>query len=381
MSLNYYDMVRSKDKNFDVRLAMVKKARTEGIRKTAREFGASRNTVRLWLRRFEAGGPSALREKSRAPKSCPHKTSPYGERRIIESRHQAPCFGPRRLKDLFGLKPSVSAIARVLRQYGLTRQRRKKYKKKNDLRQIKALYKVGERFQMDTKPLKDIPAYWAFMKALGLPEHQYTIRDVKSGALFIDYAGSLSTTYAYLSFRRVAKHLERFGARLNGTILSTDNGGEFGGTERRERTYGFHAEAEALGVRHRFLPPRTPNAHGDVESSHAAIEAEFFDLESYRSRQDFWEKIRTYQLWWNYARPNYSKGGRTPAEIWEEEGGDPRCLLLPPTDLDELSRQTLIDPRVGQDVPVDTESWDEIFFKSKIIMIEFQLIQTWSRKA
>jgi transposase len=234
--LDYYDMVRAKDKCFDIRLAMAKKARTQGIRKAAREFGVSRNTIRLWLRRYEKGGPSALKEKSRAPKSCPHKTSSVQEKKILDARHQVPCFGPRRLKDYFGLKPSAGAISRILRQNKLTERRRKKYKKKNDLREIKARYRVFERLQMDTKPLRDIPAYWVPMKALGLPEHQYTIRDVKSGALYIDYAGSLSTTYALLCFKRLAGHLERFGANLSGTILSTDNGGEFGGTEKRERS-------------------------------------------------------------------------------------------------------------------------------------------------
>ena len=35
---------------------------------------------------------------------------------------------------------------------------------------------------------------------------------------------------------------------LTKTILSTDNEGEFGGQERRERKIGFHAQVERYGL-------------------------------------------------------------------------------------------------------------------------------------
>ena len=98
------------------------------------------------------------------------------------------------------------AIARILRQEGLTKKRRKKRQKKNDLCAVKAQYRVSERLQADTKPLCDIPAYRPQMQALGLPLQHYTVRDVKSGALFIDYADELSTTYALMATRRILEH-------------------------------------------------------------------------------------------------------------------------------------------------------------------------------
>jgi len=83
---------------------------------------------------------------------------------------------------------------------------------------------------------------------------------------------------------------------------------------------------------------RPARPFADVESSHSLIERELFDLEPFRSRRDFFEKVRTYQRWFNFARPNYHKGGRTPAEILEQEGVDPRVLLLDPLDLDRYLR-------------------------------------------
>jgi len=347
-------MANAKDNKFDARLRLALHARTHGIRAAAEAFGAGRNTVRRWLRRFVEGGRAALRDLSRAPKTCPHRASPHHERAILKARAQVPCLGPQRLKDLFALKPSTGAIARVLRQNGLTRKPRSKRQKKNDLRAIKARYKPFERLQADTKPLYDIAAYWSQMQGLALPRQQYTMLDVKSGALFVDYANELSTTYATMATERILGHLRRWGADLDAMVLTTDNGSEYGGADRHERQSGFHARIETLGPTHRYNPPATPNAHGNVESSHHFVESELFDLEAFRSRRDFFEKLSTYQRWWNFARPNYSKGKRTPAQILEEEGIDPRILLLTPADLDYMFRHGQNHTRVGPHVPVDT---------------------------
>jgi hypothetical protein len=338
-------MTRSKNHVFDLRLRMAKHARVHGVKPTARLFRCSRNTVRKWLARLEAEGPAGLTDRSRAPKSCPHKTAPAQENKILAARAALPCAGPRRLKDLFGLKPSQGAIARVIRQASLAGRRKKKRQKKNDLRAIKAKYKPFERLQDDAKPLRDIPHFWPQMMDRGLPRHQYTIRDVKSGALFVDYADELSATYSTMAAQRLLGHLKAHGVDLGAMKLSTDNGSEYGGGEKHERKIGFHAKIEACGVTHVFLPPRTPNAHADVESSHAMIELELFDLEDFKDRPDFFDKARTYQRWWNFARPNYSKGGKTPAQILEEAGMDPRVLLLDPLDLDAHLRKLDFSPR------------------------------------
>lgn len=352
---NYYAMTTTKNHKYSLRLQLVQYARTHGVRPAARAFATTPNTVRRWRARFNADGRTALHDRSRRPKTCPHKTSPYQEAKILSARKKVPCFGPRRLRDLFGITASSGAIARILRRQGLSGRRRKKHQRKNDLRAIKAKYKCFQRLQADTKPLFDIPAYWPQMKNLGLPRHQYTHRDVKSGALFISYADELSTTYATMTSRRLLTHLKKHLVNLRRAILSSDNGVEYGGHDKNERERGFHAKIQQAGIIHRFLPPATPNAHADVESSHASIEQEFFDLEPFTSRQDFFQKVSIYQHWWNFARPNYSKGAKTPAQLLEDEGLDPSILLLPPLDLDAWFRKTNYFPHVVSHLPVDAE--------------------------
>jgi len=126
-----------------------------------------------------------------APHTCPHKTPARLEQQVLKQRARTPGFGARRLKREFGLKPSAGAIARILRQHGLTRRKKRKHQTKRDLRAVKARYAALTHFHMDVKFLNDLPHYWPQMQSLGLPEFQYTIRCLKTGATFLAYASEV----------------------------------------------------------------------------------------------------------------------------------------------------------------------------------------------
>jgi transposase InsO family protein len=185
------------------------------------------------------------------------------------------------------------------------------------------------------------------MQAQGLPRFQYTLRDEATGAVFLAYASELSKTYATLASTRLIEHLRRFGIPLNEVEVRTDLGTEFDGDTRRYRPDGFHGSLLNAGVRHRFNPPARPNANADVESFHATVESEFFDLESFHGEAHFLCAIATYQTWFNFGRKNRSRHNQTPAQILacRDPTIDPRSLLLPAT---ILSRSHLAS--LGQDL-------------------------------
>lgn len=348
----YRSMMRGKveGSRFELRLQMVRHAQEEGIRDAARAFRASRNTVKLWLRRYEAEGVRGLADRSRAPKRRPRKTAPKVERAVIAAREAVPCYGPRRLKEMFGLAPGVNAIGRILKERGLTRPKRKKRQKRADLREAKAKYRALGHLQMDVKYLWDQAHYWPQMRALGLPRYEYTIRDTKSGALFLGFANQLSVTYASILVRRCLKHLERWGIDPAGVTVQTDRGGEFSGGQRRKRDFGFvHTVRKLCGARHVFTPPRWPNANADVEAVHRLIEEEFFGLENFAGTEDFLRKATLYQHYFNFARTNSYRRGRTPWEIAREDHPEirPASLALPPV---LLEAEFLRLDEVGQDV-------------------------------
>lgn len=350
---SYRSMMEGKDKEarFQFRLRMVRHAQEHGIRDAARVYGCERNTVRDWLRRYEAEGVKGLEERSRAPHRIPHKTTVAEEQEIVGAREAAPCMGPVRLKEYFSLRRGKNAIGRVLREHGLTRPKRKRREKQADLRQVKAQYAALTHLQMDVKYLTDIPRYWAQMEALGLPRYEYTIRDTKSGAIFLGFAQQVSLTYASILIRRCLKHLELCGIEPNRVTVQTDRGSEFSGGRRKKNERGFVYMVEKVcGAEQVFTPPRWPNANADVEAVHRLIEEELFDLERYTDLEDFLRKATLYQHFFNFARTNSYRGRRTPWEIVAKDHPwiDPRALALPPVLL-EAEFQRL--EQVGQDVP------------------------------
>ncbi|MEJ2744198.1 MAG: hypothetical protein P8123_00680 [bacterium] len=66
------------------------------------------------------------------------------------------------------------------------------------------------------------------------------------------------------------------------------------------------------------------------------IEDEFFDIESFRNRKDFFSKVNTYQNFFNLARKNGSRNYKSPLELLTEKASslNPEILCLPVLDLD-----------------------------------------------
>jgi transposase len=56
-----------KEKHFTMRKAVVQEALAKGVKPTARRFGMSKNTVRLWMRRFQAEGNDGLLDRRAGP--------------------------------------------------------------------------------------------------------------------------------------------------------------------------------------------------------------------------------------------------------------------------------------------------------------------------
>jgi transposase InsO family protein len=310
--------------------------------------------VREWKKRFDSGGTGALKNKSRAPHTCPHKTSKEVEEQIVSKGKMTPCYGPKRLKYFNpSLKTSEGAIYRILKEKGLLRKHRKKYQRKQDLRDVKAKYKSLTHHQEDVKHLYDIPEYWTQMTSLKLPKYEYTIRDTKSGFTVVGFADEYSEQYSTMLTETYLRHLASFDIDLREVTIQTDNGSEFGARKKDVKTPGFvNMIIVEHKANHQYIPPGCSNANADVESFHATIEREFFDLEQFGSREEFFKKAQVYQSFYNFTRPNFSKKGKTPLQIFLEDrpGVSPEVLNFPVYDLDALFRQKMELPAIkGRD--------------------------------
>lgn len=99
-----------------------------------REFGVSRETAYVWLRRYRASGRDvkALDERSHRPHHSPNQIAPEMADAFVELRKWRPTWGPRKLRAYAvdrnpGVDfPSESAIAAILQRNGLTSLRRRR---------------------------------------------------------------------------------------------------------------------------------------------------------------------------------------------------------------------------------------------------------------
>ncbi len=337
--ITYFNMMRhSKDPTF-LRYQMVCYAKEHGVKPAARVFNTTPKTIRKWLSRWKPGSKDGLSEQSRAPKKPHVCITPQQRQEVIDLKKKLPSFGAERIKKNYGLCLSEKAIRRIFREEGLLKTKRKKHKTKQDLRAVKALWRLFEQISIDTKDLEDIPELWPQIRALGLPKIQYTAREVVSGLQFIGYAEERALIYAALFAQRLIEHLLKAGVDLSGSRAQTDNGSEFIGSWNAKEDSIFTKTITAVpGFQHITIPPRAHTWQADVETVHRLIEDEFYEVEQFKSRQDFIQRVASYNLWFNVERTNSYKGNRTPWVIAHERNPNLNPILpaLPPVFLDEL---------------------------------------------
>lgn len=337
-------MLRRKTEPIYLRLELVRYAREHGIKPAAREFGTTVKTVRKWLRRWEPGSLRGLADRSRAPHHPPRGITGRQRRQAVRLKRRLPSWGATRMKRDYGLALSEKALRRIWREEGLLRRKRRKHKTKQRLREVKKAWRLFEQTCIDTKDLCDIPELWAQARALGLPRYQYTAREVVSGWHYVAYAQECTLAYAKLFAEVVLSHLIRCGVKLSGSRVQTDNGNEFVGNWQRKTDSKFTEAVEAVrGLRHTTIPPRAHTWQSDVETAHRLIEDEFYEVERFSSRSDFLAKAGAYNLWFNVARRNSGKEGKTPWELIHEREPqvDAAVCALPPVFLDELFMRKL----------------------------------------
>ncbi len=169
-----------------------------------------------------------------------HNTRVQIEERVVALRQSQPAWGPERLKMHYGLQVSTKAIARIIRQRGLVRHRKKKSRKQRDLRELKRALKPFELIGVDVKDLLDIERYWPQMRLVGLPRYQFTARDVRTGGVWHGYGATKDSTNAAIFVRTLLAQLAYYGVDLSEVTIQTDNGSEFiGGVGKKKGESAF----------------------------------------------------------------------------------------------------------------------------------------------
>src|SRR5262245_6223700 len=111
----------------DERLKLIREwqRRVYTVSELSARYGVSRQCVYKWVERYHAEGVSGLRERSRAPRHCPHAIAAPVAAALVAARRAHPSWGPRKLLGWLarrqpGLElPAASTAGELLARAGL----------------------------------------------------------------------------------------------------------------------------------------------------------------------------------------------------------------------------------------------------------------------
>lgn len=110
-----------------LRFVVLASRQERAVSEVCAEFGISRQTGHLWLKRFSEQGSTGLCDRSRRPKTSPGKTADEVERAVLAVRQKWPDWGaPKLAKVLEQQEPpvhvKVRTLHRILQRHGLVDQ-------------------------------------------------------------------------------------------------------------------------------------------------------------------------------------------------------------------------------------------------------------------
>jgi putative transposase len=313
-------------RTMSLKLEFVDRALRPGARVSAlcREFGISRQTGHKWLNRFKRDGADGLEEGSRRPKGCSLATAEDVVLAILAIRDKHPRRGPKKLVRLlrprFGAEtPSVATVARVLRRFGMVRQKGK-FRRISIVERAPTLRAAG----CNDIWTVDFKGWWRSLD--GERCEPLTVRDAHSRYIL---AVKVFETPAMEPVRKAFLGLfRRHGVPRH---IQCDNGNPFINVQARGGLTRLSAWWVSLGitvVRSRRGCPQDNGAHErmhrdmreDLQASPSASRvAQQRDCD--RWRQEF-----------NRVRPHEALQGKVPAEVYKRSERLPHIstYLYPP---------------------------------------------------
>lgn len=235
------------------------------VTELSRQQKISRKTVYKWRQRYQQERLGGLKDRSRRPKKVFGKPPACWLKRIKHQRRWRPTWGARKLRESLrrefgeaGL-PSVAAINRWLKRWGLARGRRRRRPGPSVLRRrLRPPRRCNEVWTVDFKG-------WYCLKD-GTRVDPLTIRDLHSRyglRVGLQLGQSLIKTR-----RQMAKIFKQYGLPQR---IRCDNGCPFGGPGPTGLTR-LSAWWVKLGIEVEFITPGRPQENGSHEQFHGVYQ-------------------------------------------------------------------------------------------------------------
>ncbi len=270
--------------------------------------GISRKTGYKWRERFVAEGVDGLKDRSRAPKNCPHRTEERVVEALVEARKKHPRWGPRKLLAILSRRqpewpwPAPSTAGDILRRHGLVQSRRRRRRHQHPGRAKVEVHSPNDLWSVDFKG--------EFRTGDRRYCYPLTVAD-RCSRYLLGCEGQLSTAQA--GARALFESLfDEYG--LPKAILS-DNGCPFSSKAlcglSRLSVWWIR-----LGIQPVLIDRGHPEQNGGHERMHRTLKAETTrpPAANLGAQQPLFDGFRQE---YNEVRPHEALGQRPPAEIYQ----------------------------------------------------------------
>jgi transposase InsO family protein len=269
----------------------------------AKAAGVSERTAYTWLARYRAGGAAALKDRSAAPGSCPHRT-PVEQVAAIESLRRQRLTGPRIALRLGMPRSTVGA---VLRRLGLGRLEALEPKPPVVRYQRE---RPGELIHIDTKKLGRIDGVGHRItgdrrgprRGIGW-EHLHVAVDDASRLAYTELLPDEKKESACAFMARALDFFSAHGVRVERVM--SDNGSAY-------RSHLFRRLLAEAGCKHLRTRPYTPRTNGKAERFIQTSLREWVYAAAYASSAERSRAMQPWILAYNHQRPHSALAGKPP---------------------------------------------------------------------
>jgi putative transposase len=272
-------------------------------------YGISRKTGYKWADRYAEEGLGGLQDRSRAPKSCQHRTAEELEERLVKLRQSHPTWGPRKLLAWFAKRepevcwPAASTVGGILKRHGLVEGRRRLQRSWPPTGRLPV--KATAPNQVWTGDFKG-----QFRTGDGRLIYPLTLSDGYSRYL-LAVAGleSVSEAQAWPVFERLFRE---YGLP---EVIRTDNGSPFASAQAIAGLSRLSVRWIKLGIRPERIEPGHPEQNGAHERMHRTLKQETARPPA-ANRLAQQERFDQFQQIYNQERPHEALSQQTPAELY-----------------------------------------------------------------
>ena len=274
----------------------------------SQKYGISRPTVYKWLARHEQSGVYGLKEQSRSPRSCPHRTPQAILNLVIGEKLKNRKRGPRKVRAQLkrqypGLElPAISTIAYWLKKEGLVEPRKKRLHVAPYTEPFAECRAPNDVWSMDYKG--------QFHLKNSLVCYPLTLSD--NFSRFLLRCTALRGPRYLATKRSLAAVFREYGLP---NAIRSDNGTPFAG-----RCIGGLSRLSIWLIQLGIIPERIekgcPQENGRHERMHRTLKSEALDPIG-RNFRDQQNKFDVFQYDYNNNRPHESLEDKTPGDYYQ----------------------------------------------------------------